>query len=155
MGRGEEAQMRDHDAADDPRACCQDNPIDRMEPREMADESPEQAMHRLEREAYREAGGKMLVFLHSSLAFIHEAGNESERNIRLWAVSSSVDHPACDGRPDSDIASMLGTTRANFSKHKLAFQRQNSLPPTLSQKSVEARSSYRKSREKQLNGNPV
>lgn len=148
--------MRDIDAADSPLARCIHDPIDAMEPhgREEAEETPEMRERRIEREAYRDASMKMVVFLHSAFAFIHSASNPSERNIRFWAVSSSIDHPACDGRPDTDLASMLGTTRANFSKHKLAFQRQNSLPPTLSQKSIEARQSYRKTRISQLNGNP-
>lgn len=125
-----------------------------MEPgEERAEETHEQAIARIEHEAYRDASLRMIAFLHSTIAFLHSAGSDKERGIRLWVVSSSIDHPSCDGLADCEIAAQCDTTRANFSKHKLAFQRQNSLPPTLSQKSVEARSSYRIAREKQLNGN--
>ena len=142
--------MLDHDAADDPLASCFDDPIAHMEPVEEYDETQEQRERRIEREAYRDAAIRFISFIHSAFAFIHSAGNDSERAVRLWAVSSTINHPACDGRADTELARNLGTTRANFSKHKLAFQRQNSLPPTLSQKSPEARNSYRIARKAQL-----
>jgi len=143
--------MRTHDAADDPLASYFDDPVDRIEPEEdYSEETLDQKLQRVEREAYREAAVVMLVFLHSALAFVHEGRDLSERNIRLWVVSSAVSHPACEGRSDAELAALCGVTRANFSKHKLSFQRQNRLPPTLSQKSVKARQSYRESRHKQL-----
>lgn len=143
--------MRAHDAADDPLASYQDDPVDHIEPgQERPDETHEQTVSRIEHEAFREAAMKMIVFMHASFAFIHEASTEAERGVRLWVVSSTIDHPACDGRNDSELAAFCGTTRANFSKHKLTFQRQNSLPPNLTQKSVEARTSYREARESQL-----
>ena len=144
--------MLNHDAAEDHRASCVDDPIDAMEPDAERDETLEQASARIEQETYREAGLKMIVFMHAALNYIHEARTPSEMAIRLWAVSSAVDHPRCDGRSDSDMAAGLQTTRANFSKHKIAFERQTSLPPTSSQKSIAARQSYRETRKSQLNG---
>lgn len=143
--------MISHDAADDPAASYYDDPIDRIEPgADHGDETSEQQARRIEHESYREAAMRMLVFLHSSLAFIHEGRDATERCIRLWVVSSAVSHPACDGRSDAELAALCGITRANFSKHKLSFQRQNSLPPTHAQKSIEARQSYREARKEQL-----
>lgn len=115
------------------------NPIDEIEPEEVQEN------------AYREAAMKMLVFLHAAFSYIHEARSKDEMAIRFWAVSSAIDHPACDGKSDLHIASDCSTTRANFSKHKLSFERQNNLPPTFSQKSVAARQSYRATRISQLN----
>jgi len=142
--------MLNHDAADDNRASYHDDPVDHMEPGLEIEETQEQMLSRIEHECYREAGIKSLAFTFSLLAFINEASSPTEFLIRFWAVLSSLDHPACDGRNDSEIAGTLGTTRANFCKHKLSFQRQNTLPPTLSQKTVAARQSYRVARKAQL-----
>jgi hypothetical protein len=142
--------MLDHDAADDPLASCFDDPIAHMEPVEEYDETQEQREKRIEREAYREAAIRETGFRHSMLAFILEATNDHERLIRIWAVCSTLNHAACDGRSDSAIAGGLGTTRANFCKHRLSFQRQNSIGPAPSQKSIEARNEYSEVRKSQL-----
>lgn len=136
--------------SDSPLASYEHHPVCDLEPGAEIVETQEQREQRIEREAYREAAIKSIVFMHGVMAFIHEARSPQEQAIRLWVVSSTISHPACQGRSDSDLANMCDTTRANFSKHKLAFQRRNSLPPNLSQKSVEARKSYRQARISQL-----
>ena len=129
--------MFDHDAADDPRASEDSDILDQIEPEDRTSD-------------YREAAQKMIVFIFSAFNFIHEARTQNEMAIRFWAVSSAIEHPVIDGRSDAAIAKILGTTRANFSKHVLSFEKQNHLPPTLSQKSVEARTSYSNARNAQL-----
>jgi len=146
--------MLNQDAADSPLARCSHDPVNGIEPVEEIEETQEQREKRIEREAFRDAATKFMAFMHSVFAFIEGGKSGAEKEIRKWVVMSGLTHPICEGRPDSSIASMLGTTRANFSKHKLSFQRQNSLPPGLGQKSVEARDSYRKSRKSQLH-NPA
>lgn len=143
--------MRTHDAADDPAASYFDDPVDHLEPGQEIEETQEQRERRIEREAYREAAIRETGFRHSMLAFILEATNDHERLIRIWAVCSTLNHAACEGRSDSAIASGLGTTRANFCKHRLSFQRQNSIGPSPSQKSIEARNEYSEVRKSQLN----
>ena len=134
--------MRDHDAACDPFACEQSRLLDELEPLDIG------------LNEYREAAGKMISFMHRVFSFIHEAHNREEVIIRLWAVTSAIEHPAINGRSDLQLAEDLGTTRANLSKHIIAFERRTSLPPTCSQKSVKARGKYRQAREAQLsNGN--
>ena len=119
-------------------ASFKDDPIDTIEP-----------MEKKENE-YREASLRMTAFMFAAFNFIHEARNQNEMAIRFWAVSSAIEHPAIDGRSDSDIARMLGTTRANFSNRIITFEKQNALPPTMIQKSMKARESYSSARKKQL-----
>jgi hypothetical protein len=133
--------MLNHDAADDPRASEESHMLDQIEPEQITND-------------FREAAQKMVVFLFSAFNYIHEARNQKEVTIRLWAVSSAIEHPVVAGRSDIDLARMLGTTRANLSKHILTFEKQNHLPPTLSQKSIQARNSYSKARKAQLNPTP-
>lgn len=99
---------------------------------------------------HREAGLKMIAFMYSAFNYVHQAKTQNEMAIRFWAVSAAIDHPALNGRPHLEIAAELGTTRANFSKHVVTFENQNDLPPTLSQKSNEARASYSEARKAQL-----
>jgi hypothetical protein len=145
--------MRTHDAADDPAASYFDDPVDHLEPGQEIEETQEQRERRIEREAFREAAIKQIAFVHAIFSFIHEASNEEELKTRVWVVSSAIQHAACDGKSDSAIADGLKITRANLSKHKLALQRQNLLPPNISQKSVKARNAYSQTRKLQLNGN--
>jgi hypothetical protein len=63
---------------------------------------------------------------------------------------SAITHPDVAGKADLLLASMHSTTRANFSKHKVTFERQSNLPPTFAQKSIEARGKYRDARNSQL-----
>ncbi len=142
--------MRTHDAADDPAASYFDDPVDHLEPGQEIEETQEQRERRIEREAFRESSLSMIVFMHAAFNFIHEARNNSELAIRFHAVSAAIDHPALREKPHTEIARSLGTTRANFSKHIVTFERQTNMPPTFSQKSEKARESYRKSRIAQL-----
>lgn len=140
----------DRDPAEWDEASELHDPLDEMgEPMEH-EETEDQRVSRIEREATREAGMRYIAFMWGALNYIHEAKGAGEMAIRLWAVSAALDHPACGGRPHSEIAANLGTTRANLSKHIVAFERQNALPPTSSQKSEEARASYSVARKKQL-----
>ena len=128
-----------HDSAED--GVITRDPIEEMEPGE------EQTNE------YREAALRFIVFMHSSFTFIKAARTLEERDLRTSVVMSALDHPDYAGNTDTELAARAGTSRANWSKHKLAYERQNSLPPTSSQKSVEARSAYRETRISQLNGN--
>lgn len=144
--------MRNHDAADDPRACCQDDPVDHMEPgQEIPDETPEQFRKRIERETYREASIKFFATTMAILNFLHESRTASEMSARLWVVSSALDHECVqDFDSNTQIAEKLGISKADYSKHLVTFQRANSLPPSSFQKRVAARESYRQSRKFQL-----
>jgi hypothetical protein len=142
--------MRTQDAADSNLASHIDDPVDHLEPGEEIEENAEQRERRIEREAYREAALKSIAFSHSWLAFILAGKTDHERVIRAWAVCSTLNHAVCDGKSDSAIARELGTTRANFCKHRLTIQRQNSIPPAPSQKSVAARNTYSATRNSQL-----
>lgn len=142
--------MRTHDAADDPAASYFDDPVDHLEPGQEIEETQEQRERRIEREAFRESSLSMIVFMHAAFNFIHEARSQSELAIRFHAASAAIDHPALREKSHTEIAASLGTTRANFSKHVLTFERQNGLPPTLSQKSKAAQESYREARKAQL-----
>lgn len=129
--------MFNHDAADDPQASEESDLLDQIEPDEQTNE-------------YREAALRMTAFMYAAFNFIHEARSQNEMAIRFWAVSSAIEHPAIEGRSDSEIARMLGTTRANFSNRIITFEKQTNLPPTMSQKSMKARESYSTARKKQL-----
>ena len=134
--------MRDHDTACDPFACEQSKLYDEIEPLDIGTNE------------YRETSRRMLSFIHKTIGFLLEGEKRKEIIIRAWAVASATEHPFVNGRSDLQLAEDLGTTRANLSKHIIAFERRTSLPPTSSQKSVKARGKYRQAREAQLsNGN--
>jgi hypothetical protein len=99
---------------------------------------------------YRDASLKMIVFMFSAFNFIHEAKTQREMVMRFWAVSSAIEHPVIEGKSDSQIAKIIGTTRANFSHLVLSFEDRNNLPPTLSQKKTASRTTYKLARKKQL-----
>jgi hypothetical protein len=145
--------MLNQDAAESSLARCSDEPVDHLEPGVEIEETHDQRERRIEREAFREASLKMIVFMHAAFNFIHEAKTQGEMAIRFHAVSAAIDHPALAGQTHTEIARALGTTRANLSKHIVTFERQNDLPPTLSQKSESARHKYSEARKAQLNGN--
>src|SRR5688572_17939473 len=102
--------MLNHDAAESPLARCQDDPVDHLEPDAEIEETGEQRERRIEHEAYRDSSIRFIAFMQSAFAFIHSAGSDSEMAIRFWAVSSTISHPACDGRTDTELARTLGTT---------------------------------------------
>jgi hypothetical protein len=114
------------------------DPVDDIEP-----DSPQE-------NHYREAGRKCLTFLFGVLQFLHDAKTDRERGLRLTAVSIALQHPAIGGASASALAEKHGVTRAAISKHVVSFERGHSLPPAFSQKSTEARQSYRETRNSQL-----
>lgn len=130
--------MLDHDAADDPHASETHHPIDDIEPEPINEN------------AYREAAQRGLVFLFAALQFVSDGKSNSEKGLRLWAVMCALEHPAVEGRTESEIATTCGYSRAALNKHVMAFSRASQLPPALSQKSTEARSKYRAARKAQL-----
>ena len=134
--------MLDHDAACDPFASEPCRIFDEIEPLDIGTNE------------YRETARRMLGFLTRTITFIMEGSDMREKEIRLHAVASALNHPCVAGRSDAKLAEHLEVTRANLSKFVLSFERRTSLPPKSSQKSVQARNAYRHAREAQLtNGN--
>jgi len=137
---------------------CQDGRESQDEDRE---ETREEWEHRRELAIFRDA----FIWMQLVIGFLRESNNNSELATRALSVASALSHVSCAGQSDSDLAKSLATkhsckecgkvthhnvTRANFSAHKLAFQRQNNLPAIGAQKSVEARNAYSDNRKSQL-----
>jgi hypothetical protein len=91
---------------------------------------------------YREASRRALSFIFSLVEYLASYRNPKELEVRFWAVTSALQHPACEGLADRELSEMLETTRQNLSKHLTNFERLNGLPPGLGQKGVAARVAY-------------
>ena len=127
-----------HDAAD--RAISPSRLLDEIEPDEVVINQ------------YREAARKHIAFLFSTIQFVLDAKSAPEARLRAWGVAKALGHPAAAEKSDEEIARFCGygDDRAAANKHIMAFSRGHRLPPSLSQKSDAARSTYSAARTAQL-----
>ena len=136
--------MRTHDAADDPLASYQDDPVDHIEPGQEIEESADQRENRIICEVTREAGRKYAKF--SNLCSFYRITHHSP-SIANWVEAYSLELKPAWGKTLDDIAAICGLgTRQAVAKEVQRFCNATGYRYSVAMKSQRSSAAYREAR---------
>ena len=114
------------------------------------DETTEQMLERLEREAYHDASRKFLSMIQFVLVFCLKGKDAIQCVHRIEIASWMFGNDSTSSLSLAKLAHKYKMTRASFNNTLLNFQAGLDLPPVVAQKIIESRKAYSQARTEKL-----